>query len=446
MQPVSARIARTLQVLPLSAGLFLSLLSFDANGQRLSELYSAALGGNPNLKSREFDIERARAESDGVRSRLLPQVAAYGSWARNDYRDALTVDQRYGTERAYLSVRQALYDPVSSRRLGAAQATIQQREHEASLTRLALLEEVLDRFLQALAAQDELAWLGAETQAATRQVDRLRTMRDRQMAKVTDLAEAEAYSQTLVTRTIDARNQHAVALARLAELCGIDVKEVPALSRTTFDRVAGNQQDWLRDVQRNHPRLLALVQALDASRRNVEASRAEYLPQLAATLTYTDSDQGYDNRRQPAYRVTSAGVEIRAPLYEGGRSDASVRDATARQGIAEQQLESARREIDRETTTIWLSAQANHARISSTDAEVLALEQTVKAQEIGLDFGVSRITDLLDARRRLLKARVDQAKARYDYLRDLVALKTRTGDVTETDVALWDGWFGPISR
>ncbi|MBS0341691.1 MAG: TolC family protein [Proteobacteria bacterium] len=421
-------------------------MSFEASAQRLAELYSAALSGNPNLKSREFDVERARAESDGVRSRLLPQVSAYGTWSRNDYRDALVGDQHYNGERANISLRQALYDPISSRRLGAAQATIQQREHEAVLIRLALLEEVLDRFLQALAAQDELAWLDAETQAAGRQVDRLRAMRERQMAKVTDLAEADAYAQTLVTRTIDARNQHAVALARLAEVCGVDVRQVPPLSRVSFDRLAGNQQEWVANAQRNYPRLLALVEALDAARRSVEASRAEYLPQLAASLSHTYSDQGYDNRRQPTYRVTSAGVEVRVPIYEGGRSDASVREATARLGVAQQQLESARREVDRETTTIWLSAQANHARISSTDAEVRALEQTVKAQEIGLDLGASRITDVLDARRRLLRARVDQAKARYDYLRDIVALKIRTGEVTETDVASWDGWFGPIAR
>lgn len=305
-----------------------------------------------------------------------------------------------------------------------------------------LLEEVLDRFLQALAAQDELAWLDAETQSAGRQVDRLRAMRERQMAKVTDLAEAEAYAQGLVTRTIDARNQHAVSLARLAELCGISVVQVPAMSRATFDRLAGTQQEWVVNAQHNHPRVLALVLALDATRRNLEAARAEYLPQLTATLSHTYADQGFDNRRQPVYHVTSVGIEARVPIYEGGRADASVRDATARQGGAEQQLEAARREVDRETTTIWLSAQANHARISSTNAEVDALEEAVKAQEIGLDLGVSRITDLLDARRRMLKARVDQAKARYDYLRDVVALKIRTGNVTETDIALWDGWFG----
>ena len=122
------------------------------------------------------------------------------------------------------------------------------------------------------------------------------------------------------------------------------------------------------------------------------------------------------------------------------------RSARPRRGAVEQQLEAARREVARETETFLLSAQDNHARIGSTDLVVLALEQAVQAQEKGLELGVSRITDLLDARRRLLEARAEQARARYDYVRDAVALKIRTGELTSTDVDLWDRWFDSSGR
>lgn len=435
---------------PLSLALALAvtfaLSTLGAQAQGLGELYQAALRGNPMLKSREFDVERARADADGARSRLLPHVTAQGAWSSNRYRDATIGEQSYRGQRASLNARLSLYDPVSQRRLEAAQATILQREQELELTRLALFGEVLDRYLQVLAAQDALASLAAESQAATRQVDRLRAMRERQMAKVTDLAEAQAYVQSLVTRSIDAGNDQAVALARLTELCGIPVEQVPALTRTAFEPVAGTQQDWVGNARRNYPRLLALSQAVEALRRNLEASRAEHLPQLSATLSRTYSDQGFDNRQQPPYDATSLGLELRVPLYEGGRVDASVRDATARLGAAAQQVEAASREVERETLTMWWSARANHARIGSTDGEVLALDQTVQAQERGLELGVSRITDLLDARRRLLKARADQSKARYDYLRDAVALKIRAGELTNTEIALWSRWFDPGVR
>jgi outer membrane protein len=433
---------RTTSLVPWLTIFVLSAMPVASSAQGLAELYRAALQGNPMLKSREYDVDRARAESDGARSRLLPQVLALGALSRNEYKDSTTIgNQPYTGKRNSLIVRQSLYDQASRSRWESTQATVMQRDQELALTRLALFDEVLDRYLEALAAQDELEWLAAESQAATRQVDRLRAMRERQMAKVTDLAEADAYAQSLVTRTIDARNHQAVALARLTELCGIAVRQVPSLSRTSFDAVPGTQQQWVDDALRSYPRLLALAQAVEAARRAYASSRAEHLPQLAATMSYIHSDQGYDNRRQPPYDVTTVGVELRVPLYEGGRVDALTREAAARQGAAEQQLEAARREVEREIVTHWLSARANHARIGSTTAEVLAFEQTVKAQEVGLDLGVSRITDLLDARRRLFKSRAEGAKARYDYVRDVVALRIRGGNLTEDDVASWDRWF-----
>ena len=51
--------------------------------------------------------------------------------------------------------------------------------------------------------------------------------------------------------------------------------------------------------------------------------------------------------------------------------------------------------------------------------------------------------DPLDARRRLLRSRVDQSKARYDYLRDLIGLKMRAGMLAEADVAEFNRWLGP---
>lgn len=74
---------------------------------------------------------------------------------------------------------------------GAAQVVLQ-REHEAAHTRAALVYEVVDIYLKRLQALDDLATLAEESEASQRQVDRLRAMRAREMAKVTDVAEAGA--------------------------------------------------------------------------------------------------------------------------------------------------------------------------------------------------------------------------------------------------------------
>ena len=78
-----------------------------SRAQTLAELYRAALQGNPALLSRQFDAERARGESEGAYSRLLPQVIAQGGWSRNEFRDRQN-DLNYGGKRASLIGRLAL--------------------------------------------------------------------------------------------------------------------------------------------------------------------------------------------------------------------------------------------------------------------------------------------------------------------------------------------------
>ena len=81
----------TCQLAPLLTIFVWCMTPAGSYAQGLAELYRAALTGNPLLRSREYDVDRARAESDGARSRLLPQVLAVGSVSRNEYKDSTTI-------------------------------------------------------------------------------------------------------------------------------------------------------------------------------------------------------------------------------------------------------------------------------------------------------------------------------------------------------------------
>jgi outer membrane protein len=115
--------------------------------------------------------------------------------------------------------------------------------------------------------------------------------------------------------------------------------------------------------------------------------------------------------------------------------------ALAQLNIAQQQLEATRRTVERDMRLVFASAVANHARIESTTNQVNVMEQSVTAQEVGFDLGVVTVIDVLDARRRLFKARLDLAKARYDFLRDLMGLRMRSGGLQVTDIEEFNQWL-----
>ncbi len=417
-------------------------VAVSANATDLLSLYQAAATDNPSLKVRKLVAERARAEADVAQSRLYPQVSVQSSYSRNDYQDAVN-SLGYNGQRTILLARQPLVDMASRYRRDGARLAIGQAESEAEQARSELFALLADQYLLALQSRDELQQLQAEKEAAARQVARLQAMRAREMARVNDLAEAIAWTQQLATREIDATNRGTAARTRLRELAGIDAIALATLTQEQFPEVPESEQQWVTRALASHAGLSARRQAVEVSRQSAAAARAEHYPQLTAFYQRNETNQDIDNSPRPRFSVDAIGVELRSPIYEGGRTSAAALSAQRQLDIATQQLEAVTREVERETRLAYASAQANRARIDSTNAEVDALTQTVRAQERGYELGVVTVIQVLDARRRLLRARSDQSKARYDYLRDLIALRIRAGALTEADVAEFNRWLGP---
>lgn len=56
-------------------------------------------------------------------------------------------------------------------------------------------------------------------------------------------------------------------------------------------------------------------------------------------------------------------------------------------------------------------------------------------------MGAATIVAVLEAKKNLLKSRFASAKARYDYLRSLVALRVWGGTLTRMDIEEINGWM-----
>lgn len=422
------------RTLSLAVALAASALSVPAVSETLAELYQAALDSNPAYRAQLLAVEEATAQKTVARSPLLPQLSATGSYSENEFDDALTGTRDYRGQRTVVQAQQALLDLTSYFRLRGADATLAQREQESEAARMELAGEVLERYLDVLLADDELAYLASEKDATQSQLEQLRFMVERQLRKQTDLLEIEAYVQTLRTREIEAQNARAVALEALHETTGVRVAEVSPLSTRSPPPMTHDEQHWLTQARESNRTLIALEHAIDAADRLLSSERSRHLPTVALRASYTDSDQGFDNRQLPPYETTAVSVQVTLPLFEGGRVSGSVREARARYNIARQQHEQAVRAVERGTRTAFLDAQASLARIESTGREVGALEKVVDSQRRGYDLGVTTVVDLLIAQRRLFRARSDHASARYGYLRDLTRLRIQAGSLAYSDI------------
>jgi len=429
----------------------------------LIELYEQALATNPTLKQSEYTIEQAKAQKDQAMSKLLPQVSAIGTLSWNRYTQTIPAvtssvtgkivtpehdtTVNYPGTRGVLQARQALFDLPDYLRLQGAGEAVRQTELELEATHMSVAADLVERYFMVLEAADQMSAIQGEKALTEGDMKRIRRMHELQMAPVTDLYEVEAYYQALLTREIEADNARQVGLEKLRELAGVPVESVAPLARDNLPGVPGKMDEWVRDATHNNPALIALEHAIEANSKIIASSRAEHLPQVALQLTETYADNGgFDNRQLSRYTVGSVGMQLSVPIYSGGGIEAAARQAIANYQIAIEKQAQKFREIERETRTAYLDAQAGRARIDSTGREVQAREKARDAQERSYELGVATIVAVLESKKNLLQSRFEQAQARYHYIRSLAALRLWAGSLSRQSLEDTNTWLAKTGK
>jgi outer membrane protein len=427
------------------------VLAGDGRPANLLQLYDLALTTNPVVEGRRSVILQAEAQKDQARSKLLPQVSANGNLAWNEFTQEVPnsftgqttdVTTQYQTLRGVVQARQALFDLASYRAYEGAGFSVKQADQDLEDARLRLTTDLVDRYFEFLQATDEVGYLQSELDLTEGDMQRIRRMYERGMAKVTDLYEIEAYYQTLKTRELEIHNAKAVALEKVREVVGVPVTDLARLTKEELPPVPGQADQWVKDAVQRHPAIQALQHAMDAAAKTIASQWANHLPLLSLqTSGIYAKNGGFDNRQLDPYTVGTLGLQLNVPLYSGGSTRAGEREALAKFDITKYKHMEKQREVERETRTAYLSAQTGYSRIASTAREVEARVKARDGQQRGYELGASTIVALLEAKKNLLKSRFGYAKVRYDYIRSLVALRVWGGTLTRTDVEQINGWL-----
>ncbi len=417
----------------------------------LLELYDLALTTNPVVLGRKYSVLQVEAQQDQARSKLLPQVSATGNITWNELTQEVsnqftgqTTDftSQYQGLRGVVQARQALFDLASYRAYEGAGLTVKQAEQDFENARMGLATDLVDRYLEFLLAHDEASYVQSELDVTDGEMQRIRRLYERAMAKVTDLYEVEAYAQTLKTRELEIYNAKAIALEKVREVAGTPVADLARLTKEELPPVPGQSEQWVADAVTHHPAIRALHHAMDASAKAIASQWANHLPQLSLQMAgIYAKNGGFDNRQLDPYTVGSLGLQLTVPLYSGGSMKAGEREAVARFEMVKYKRLEKQREIERETRTAYLNATTGYARMASTAREVEARVKARDGQQRGYELGAATVVALLEAKKNLLKSRFAHAKARYDYIRSVVALRVWGGTLTRVDLEELNSWL-----
>jgi len=429
-------------------------LATSARAEGLMQLWGHVIENNPTLKGSEYAVEQMRAQQDQVLAKLLPNVAISGYYSYNNYNQNASANgfnpfggpgnSYYPGFRGSLQIVQPLFDLPSYMRLEATEKQAKHSEQQALSQRMQIAYTLVDQYLGVLEASNVITQLESEQAATEAQVGRLRHMHERQMAKVTDLYEIEAYAQSIQTSKLEAQHQKAIAAEKLRELTGTLLHDPDPLVQDTFPEVQRGADEWVQEALSSNPALLALQYATEAAQKMIATAKAEHLPTANVTASEMYGNTGYNNLQYPNnYNIASLYLNVMIPIYSGGGVEAGAREAVSKYQLSREKMEEVRRNLEKETRTAWLNATSGKARIESSRQEASFREKAKIAQERSYELGATTIVNVLDAHRRLLKANTDYFKARYDFIRSLIRLRLNAGSLADLDLEAIAPWFRP---
>ncbi|MBD3876332.1 TolC family outer membrane protein [Pseudomonas kunmingensis] len=408
----------------------------------LMSLYREARLEDPRVLAAYARAVGGQARQREALGGLLPQLNASGSLNRTKY-DNRTTEQVYNNERYLVSLTQHLYNKAAWENYQKFKSLARQGEFQAVDAQAEATVDLAQRYFVALASDDELELVMAERRATQKNLDRVNAMYERKLAMITDVLDLRARVDALAAQEVEARNQVRLSREDLSELVGRTVAE--KLSRIREDvalQVPGESLDvWIDRAVAANPALKARESALAAAEAAVREGKGGHYPQLSLNLTAQRSDVGYDNTLAPLSDSYVASVGVQIPLYSGGSTSARVRALYNDRLATEQELEAIRRQVVKETTSAYLTAQSSVERIRASRNALESAEKSSVAAEKGFQYGVVNSVDVLTSVQNEYTARRDLLKAQYDFIINLLVLNRWAGRLSEQSVENVNVWL-----
>ncbi len=424
-----------LAVLALSA-------TTSASAMSLSDALQRAQEHDPAVAVAEAQYAADKEAGNADRGSRLPSLSIGGKYqyAKTESNGVFgQSEDEYPSWSAQVVARQPLFRLDWFALGDRAQALDEQADVNYRSSQLDVLVRVADRYFGVLVAQDQLAQAEAEAKAVRESRDNTQMRYDVELVPGMDLKEAQARDDLAHARLLSARTSLQTARDALDEITGNGNVELPQLpEEVAFPPLTPASPDaWVAAARANSPRIALAAKAAIVATANRKSARSVSMPQLDLVASAgRDDTSDYDfGQETDDARV---GVELNIPLYAGGINAAKIRQAEADALSAEANLKRVTLETERTTRQLYRQVETAYYESEAYKKSLESAQAAERAVSAGYDAGTRTITDVLDAKSRVVQARRDLNGTRYRLLQSLIELKQLTGELEAKDFAAID--------
>jgi outer membrane protein len=433
----------------LTGSLMAALLTGTAGADTLRDALVSAYQSNPTLTAQRENLKATDANVAIAKAAGRPQVSATVGLNRDLSRSGI-LSQTSGKGPTVSGGVDLSYPLFNG---GSVKNSVRAAQTRVDAGRATLRAVEGDVFTQAVSAYMDVIRDRAIVELNQNNVKVLETnleaTRDRfQIGDLTrtDVAQSEARLQL-------GRSQLAAAVGRATA------------SEATYRQVIGHQPGQLapppplpplpatadeavRIALANNPDLVSITRQAAAAGYDVRVAQAGRLPTLSGVVsgTYVNNLGGgatdiFGRESAATGTQTTAGLNARVPIFQGGLPAARTRQAQALEGQALEQVVGTERAVVAAARSAFASYDAAQKSIQSNTVAVQANELALEGARAEQSVGTRTVLDVLNAEQELLQSQVALVTAKRDAYVAGFQLLNAMGQAEAQDLGL-DG--GPL--
>ncbi|MBA2564584.1 MAG: TolC family protein [Gemmatimonadetes bacterium] len=394
----------------------------------LREAEDLALERNERVLIAREEIERTAGQIREVRARTLPSLDVTYRYARNIQRPVLFFGE--GGDIRQISIGSDNDNQVS---LELTQTLFSRSVNAA--TRAARLAQDVSRFNleetgETLTLDVRRAYylallngalIGVQEQALEQAERRLRQVEqflDVGTAAEFDRLTAQVEADNIRPLLIEARNDYTLALNELKRLVGVPLdQDVTLTDSLAYEPVDLTLQQARERALVERDDLRSQRAGVQLQQQAVAVEQAQSFPEFSFTFDMSrraSSDQFVPSTSEFS-QTSTAGLEIRVPVFDGRAAEGRVRQARAQLSSQELRLSALEQDVELQVQQALLNASAGAERIEATQATVGRAARALEIAETRFRSGLSTQLELNDAELALTQARTTLARALFDH-------------------------------
>lgn len=435
-----------------NAALFALLVAGGPVGAAdLLEIYRMALNSDPVYSAARASRDAAQEKLPQGLAGLLPQATLSASSQYNDrdlrFRNPTIApsQSQFNSNSASLSITQPIYRRQNIVAYDQGKTQVSLSDSQLTSSGQDLILRVAQAYFDVLLAMSTLSFTEAQKAAIAQQLAQAKRNFEVGNATITDTHEAQARFDLVTSQEIGARADLEVKNRALEQLIG---RSAPPLAGTAkgfapAPPTPNAMEPWVERARNNSLAVRIARDNLKFQSQDVARNRGAHYPTVDAFASVTESGSGSGVQGGSGTDTTSkiVGLQLAIPLYQGGIVNSRVREALANEEKARQDLENALRSAELAARQGYLGVTSSIAQVRALEAAVVSNQSSLDSTLLGQQVGVRTQVDVLNAQQQLFSARRDLAQARYNYILSMLRLKAAAGELDEEGIQRVNAWL-----